>query len=205
MATNSPKNRDYFITINESAECYNDAFTIVKETNFAFYAGIYHDKDTKILDDGTIETKAKHLHIMLELQNPVSFESIRKRFAGAHIEVPKYKRSAYQYLLHSSPNSGEKYQYALEEIITNSMPSLKAILESETFEVFKENQFLRYMAEGIRSPYQFTKRFGLNAYKQYWKAYADMLHELANDDEMKRDLDEEIARIEEDFDNKLPF
>lgn len=206
-SSNSPKSRDYFITINEGAECYNELDNIVKSLNYRLYAYIMHDKDVlEAVNEQTGELntkpKKKHYHLMLELKNPVSFNSIQNKFKGAHIETPKYKKSAYQYLLHNSPNSKEKYQYELEEIITNSLEQVKFTIESEDFELFYENQFLRYIAQGTRTTYQFAKRFGLNAYKQYWSAYSAMLESLSSDLEMQQDLQrEELALLEEE----LPF
>lgn len=203
--SNSPKYRDYFITINQGAECYETALDAIREMNFVLYAAIYHDKDYIVNEDGTTTLKPKHLHIMVELKNPVSFDGMCRRLMGAHIESPKYKKSAYQYLLHNSPNSKDKYQYGFDEIITSSPESVKAIIASETFEVFKENEFLRYMAQGCKTPYQFAKRFGLNAYRQYWKPYCEMLTQLRNDEEMKRDMEEMMLLLEKEEDGALPW
>ena len=190
MASNSPKNRDYFITINKGAECYNELKEIIETPNYKLYAMIKHDKDI-LLDMATGETtpKVEHYHIMIELKNPISFNSIQNKFKGAHIEVPKYKKSTYQYLLHNSPNSKEKYQYDFTEIISNNLELVKDAIENEDFEIFKENQWLRYMAEGTITSYQFVKRFGMNVYKQYWSVYAQMIKELENDAEMQRDYE----------------
>lgn len=207
MASNSPKSRDYFITINEGAECYEEIENIIQTLKYKLYALIKHDKDVLRTEDeqtGVInETPKKtHYHLMVELENPISFNSMQNKFKGAHIETPKYKKSAYQYLLHNSPNSKEKYQYDVNEIITNSLEQVKYIIESETFELFYENQFLRYIAQGTRTSYQFAKRFGLNAYKQYWAVYNEMIRALQNDEEMQQDLErEKLALIEEE----LPF
>ena len=80
-SSNSPKYRDFFITINESAECYNDIEEIIKDLNVNVYALIVHDKD--ILEQTDKETgelvqipKKVHKHLMLELKNPISFNSI---------------------------------------------------------------------------------------------------------------------------------
>lgn len=206
MGANSPKYRDFFITINEGAECYDDALEILKnQLNYKLYGAIYHDKD-KIVEIGTDgevhETpKKKHLHIVVEVKNPVSFQAMQNRFAGAHIDTIKYKKSAYQYLIHNSPKSKEKYQYAVDEIISNDLQAVKFAIETEDYEQFRENNWLRYMAEGTRTAYQFTKRFGLNIYKQYWKPYNDMLENLSKDEEMQKDLEEMMASIEDD----LPF
>ena len=205
MGANSPKSRDFFITINQGAKCYGEALEIVKNLNYKLYGFIVHDADVIVETDENGVTKytpkLTHIHIMLELKNPVSFNGMLNRFEGAHIEIPRFKKSAYQYLIHNTLNSKEKYQYPLERIISNDLQSVKFTIESETFELFKENNFLRYIAEGTRTPYQFTKRFGLNAYRQYWKPYADMLENLKVDKEMQIDLD----RMQEAIRNELPF
>lgn len=203
MGTNSPKFRDYFITINKGAPCYEDALEIVKETNYKLFGLIVHDKDVLIEQDETTgemkqTPKAVHKHIVLEVKNPVSFEAMKNRFQGAHIETIKFKKSAYQYLVHNSPKSKEKYQYTTDEIISNDLQAVKFAIETEDFEVFKENNWLRYIAEGTRTAYQFTKRFGLNVYKQYWKAYADMLENLNTDEEMQADYRDMLKTIEDE-------
>lgn len=201
MGTNSPKFRDFFITINEGAPCYDEALEIVKELNIKLYALIVHDKDILYNDNGEcLGPKKTHKHIMLEVNNPLSFSAMQKRFPGAHIEIPKYKKSAYQYLIHNLPSAKEKYQYPLNDIITNDISAIKFIIESETFELFQENKFLLYIAEGVRTPYQFVKRFGLNVYRQYWNPYRDMLSQLDYDEEMKTDLSMLLANNDD-----LPF
>lgn len=205
MPSNSPRSRDYFITINQGAKSYDEALEIVKSLNTKLYAAIYHDKDILQEKDEngviTEKPKKKHLHIMLELKNPTSFNSIQNKFEGAHIETPRYKKSAYQYLIHNSTRSKEKYQYSPDEIISNDLKAVKFYIESEDYEVFKENMWLRYVAEGTRTSYQFTKRFGLNVYKQYWKPYSDMLKELNVDEEMQHDLED----LEKALEDELPF
>lgn len=202
---NSPKYRDFFITINQEAKSYENVLEIVKELNYKLYAFIVHDKD-ELIDKETGEHKGHkqtHKHLMLELKNPVSFNGMQNRFAGAHIDIPKYKKSAYQYLIHNSPRSkGEKYEYSLEDIITNDKALVKHIIETETNELFIETKFLVYMIEGVRTPYQFAKRFGLNAYKQYWHAFNDMLMQVKNDEDMQND----IAKLQkEQLKDDLPF
>lgn len=203
MATNSPKYRDFFITINQDAESYENALEIVKDLNFKLYALIIHDKDILVNDGGEITPKRTHKHIMLEVKNPLSFNSMQERFKGAHIEIPKYKKSAYQYLVHNSPNSRQKYQYNANDIISNDLLAVKHLIENETNELFIETKFLIYINEGIRTPYQFVKRFGLSTYKQYWKAYNDMLIQLQTDEEMQNDLLELRQNVAND--DELPF
>ena len=201
----SPKTRDYFITANEGAECYEDLLERVQNTNYGLYGYIVHDKDMLVEPDGTTKPKKVHKHVVIELKNPVSFQSMQNKFPGAHIETIKYKKSAYQYLIHSNRSAREKYQYPLENIVSNNMALVKSAIESETCELFKETEFLRYIAEGVRTPYQFVKRFGLNAYKQYWKPYDDMLVALDGDEEMQADLLKLQGRLADEQAHDLPF
>lgn len=170
MAVNSPKYRAYFITINESAECYENALEIAKEMKYDLYALIIHDKDI----DENGQPKKVHKHLVIELINPISFNSIQKRFNGAHIEPIKYKKSSYQYLIHNSPNSKEKYQYDPNDIISNNLDLVKNIIESEEVEIFNEAKLLQYIAMGIVTQYLFFKHFGLETTKKYWKTYNEL-------------------------------
>lgn len=203
MATNSPKYRDFFITINQGADCYKEALEKVKELNYKLYAFIVHDKDKNVDKQGQITLKKTHIHIMLEVKNPLSFNSMQERFKGARIDIPKYKKSAYQYLVHNSPNSRQKYQYNADDIISNDLLAVKHIIKTETNELFIETKFLIYINEGVRTPYQFVKRFGLSAYKQYWKAYNDMLYQLQDDEEMQEDLEALRSDIANDINDDI--
>lgn len=198
----SPKYRDFFITINEGATCYDSASDIVLSLNYKLYALIKHDKDVLINEDGLQVPKKTHLHIVVELKNPISFESMQNKFEGAHIDTIKYKKAAYQYLIHNRPNAREKYQYDCNEIVSNNLYAVKESIEAEEgLRIFKENQFLLYICEGITTPYQFVKAFGLNVYKQYWKAYNDMLIISMTDEDMQHDMELIKKAMMED----LPF
>lgn len=198
----SPKFRDYFITINQGAESYDNALEITKELKTKLYALIVHDKDNEVTDDGDLKPKKVHKHIVLELVNPISFSSMQNKYQGAHIEVVKYKKTAYQYLIHNRPNAKEKYQYDVKDIVSNNHAAVKeAITAEEGLRLFNEREFLRYIVEGIKTPYQFVKAFGLNVYKQYWKTYQEMLIFSQTDEDMQSDMD--AIRIA--MDEELPF
>lgn len=205
-SANSPKTRDYLITANQGAESYDDFLERIENLNYVLYAMIVHDKDVILeVDPNTGEThevpKKVHKHAVIELRNAVSFNSIQKKFPGAHIDTIHYKKSAYQYLIHNRPNARDKYQYDANEIISNSLDAVKETIKSETFELFQENAFMKYIAQGTLTSYQFTKRFGLNVYRQYWKPYSDMLDCLKFDEEAQADLE----RIKKALDDELPF
>ena len=198
----SPKYRDYFITVNKGAESFENAFDIVGDLNYVLYAYIVHDKDKEIQEDGSLTPKKLHKHIVVELKNPITFKSMQDKFKGAHIENIKYKKAAYQYLIHNRPNAREKYQYDLKEIVSNNLPAVKeAINQEEGLRLFAENQFLLYIAEGITTPYRFVKCFGLNSYKQYWRPYSEMLSLSQSDEDMIRDLEQ----VKKQLEDELPF
>lgn len=197
MKNETSKSRCFFITANESAECYASMLEAIKDCNYTLYALIKHDKDVN--EDGTF--KKEHYHAMVELANPVSFLSMQKRFKGAHIEIPNFKKSAYQYLVHNSPKSKTKYQYSLDEIVTNSKESIKSIIESEEIEPFIENNFLRYIAQGCDTQYRFVKRFGFEQYYKYWKTYYQMILELKVD----REMQEDFQKVDNALNEEMPF
>ena len=58
------KYRDYFITINEGAESYENALDIVKELNTKLYALITHNKDVLVDAEGLTQPKKTHIHIV---------------------------------------------------------------------------------------------------------------------------------------------
>lgn len=174
MASNSPKYRAYFITINEGAPCYDNALDIAKEMRHEIYALITHDKD---LDENG-ERKKTHKHLVLELVNPIAFTSMQNHFKGAHIEPVKYKKSAYQYLIHNSLTSKEKYQYELNAIVSNNFELVKEIIESEEVETFNEAKVLLYHYQGITTQYLFFKHFGIETTKKYWPTYKQLCDEV---------------------------
>lgn len=210
MGTNSPKNRAYFITINESAPCYDEALEIAKNMKVELYALIIHDKDI----DENGQRKKTHKHLVLELVNPIAFTSMQKHFKGAHVEVVKYKKSTYQYLIHNSPLSQEKYQYELNAIVSNNFELVKEIITSEEVETFNEAKVLLYHYRGITTQYLFFKHFGLETTKKYWTTYkqlCDEINQVIFAKETGADLTEQQQELFNDYQamviasNDLPF
>lgn len=198
---NSPKYRDYFITANQGAECYEKLQDIILSLKYERYAWIIHDKDFEVLEDGTLRPKKTHKHLCLELTNPLSFNSIQKKFAGAHIEAMKLKQASYQYLIHNRPNAKEKYQYSLDEIITNDPNGLKALMEREIKEVFNPDRVFFYMARGIYTSIQFLNVFGYETWKREWKDY----DRLARDARADTEGQELIKQAFDTLNDELPF
>lgn len=186
MSEKSDRSRLFFLTAHKNAPCFEHMEEILKDGKFELYALILHDKD--IEEDGTITPP--HWHAVLECPNARTFNAIRKQFEGAHIVIPDYKKSTYQYLLHNSPNSKEKYQYDFEKIISNSPESVKAIIESEEYEPFQVNRVNEYIVEGTTTAFRFNNRFGFDQYCKYWKNFYLYYKEVINDTEAQSALDE---------------
>lgn len=206
MSITSPKYRNYFITINQGAESYENALEIVKDLNTSLYALIVHDKDEELDDEGVFIPKKVHKHLCVELRNAITFQSMQKKFVGAHIEVMKYRKASYQYLVHNRPNAKEKYQYDTSAIISNNLDSVKDIINAEEgAREFSEYDFIRYIAEGITTAFQFAKIFGLRVYKEYWRAYWEMISLSEHDIEMIKAINDMRKTIMEEQEEELPF
>lgn len=175
--------RNWFIEINQGAECFEHLLEIVESWHgVTLYALIFHDKDKHLktsVDTQTGETtqaweiQPKHAHLCLELKNACTFSAIQKKLPGAHIDVMEARKSAYLYLTHESPNSkGIKYQYAFEEIISNNIEEVKRLVtQCDQFEPFHEEDAMLYIAQGTTNYYYFVKRFGLSQAGKWWRSY----------------------------------
>ena len=84
----SNKKRDYFITINSGASCYQSGKATYENMEEYLYAVLNHINyacwDEEIGDNGNL-----HIHLFVSLQNAISFGSIRKKFDGANIQPKK--------------------------------------------------------------------------------------------------------------------
>lgn len=192
--------KEFFITAHLGAVCYEDIENIVGEINTDLYAVITHDRDLVLKDDGTWEATPTHKHVVLLLKNGTTLKSITNKFEGAHVELIKYKNKAIKYLIHSTDNAREKYQYDLEDILTNNLERVKAVINLVEKEHFDEDQYKQYIADGTTTKYRFIERFGLGAYKQWWRPFSDAIIESYNDGEMKEEIERLITEKE-----GLPF
>ena len=83
-------------------------------TQFKDFAMIIHDKD---VNKETNALKPPHLHIVIQLKNTMTIESIAKAIGVQPQYVNKIRKStksAYLYLVHR--NAPEKYQYSVDEV-----------------------------------------------------------------------------------------
>lgn len=171
--------RNYFLTVNEGAQCFPAFAHYVDQSGREWGAWILHDKD-----EGT----SPHIHAVLTFPNGKTSRTIAKAFPGAHVEPCRSIRNAVAYLLHKTPSSMEdgKHEYEASEIVSTDPESLNAILTAPEarHEPFSDASIVCYIAQQTVTPYRFLQRFGIEAYKAYWRAYKEILDSQHWDEEL---------------------
>lgn len=166
------KCRNYFLTCNPSAECYQAFGQMVGACGASYFAYILHDKD---------DTGNKHFHAVLSFDNARAFNSIINAFKGCHVEECRDLEKACKYLLHLTPASVSdgKHQYKPEEVHTNSLAILNRYLSAVDFEEFDPALIPEYLADGnCLTSYTFVRRFGVKNYNACWKVFNDCLRDF---------------------------
>ena len=100
------RTRNWFITINQNAECFaefKETITCINKLTFAY---ILHDKD--------IQTEP-HYHCVLKYEDAKTFGMIQKHFKGAHIEPAESMYKCCRYLIHL--DDPDKFQYSTTEVV----------------------------------------------------------------------------------------
>lgn len=193
--TNDKRCSYWFITINKNANCYNDFTniinTLVEKYPYFEYSYIYHTK--KEIDDIDDEN---HIHLVIYWkQQTRSFNTMKKLFNGAHIELTNRQRyyRCVQYLIHK--NDKTKTQYLLSDIKSNmNTTELADVINSygyhyELFESQKLEEYINScLSSGKPNIYYFFERFGIDAIKPYYFIIKDLIivgskeyHDLYND------------------------
>ena len=156
-AENNTNNRakNWFITINNGAICFKDLDKIIQQETHCTYYLIYHDKDN---------IKQPHYHLVILYQNARSFNSMKNKYDGAHIEICNFPHYAIRYLIHK--DNPEKEQYQVEEIRHNDIVQhLLDIMNESIKEPFDPNRIIEYYNEGCKTFLMFYTRFGENLTK----------------------------------------
>lgn len=157
------KYRNYFITINEGAKCYNNIDEILASiSNTCDYAYIYHndieevkdiDEFKEMIENG--EELKQHIHLVIKFYNQRNFNAVMKMFEGAHIEVSKSIVASCRYLCHL--DNTDKKKYDIRDVIQHN------------------NLFDRYYASGeifsYESIYNNINRGIINDYNDVLKIY----------------------------------
>lgn len=159
----SNRHKNYFITINKNAPCFDNLDAILKQETNCSYAYIIHDKDFNINDDGTHSPKNLHKHVVILFENARTFASMQKKYDGAHIEPVEYVNSTMQYLIHQ--NNPEKAQYTILDITSNIADIATYFTTSK--EPFDADKILDYYIQGTKTFIMFYQRFGaqINKYQ----------------------------------------
>lgn len=100
------RTRNWFITINQNAECFaefKEKITCINKLTFAY---ILHDKD--------IQTEP-HYHCVLKYEDAKTFGMIQKHFKGAHIEPAESMYKCCRYLIHL--DDLDKFQYSTSDVV----------------------------------------------------------------------------------------
>lgn len=100
------RTRNWFITINQNAECFADFKEKITCINKLTFAYILHDKD--------IQTEP-HYHCVLKYEDAKTFGMIQKHFNGAHIEQVESMYKCCRYLIHL--DDPDKFQYSASEVV----------------------------------------------------------------------------------------
>lgn len=173
MTSNRAKN--WFITINKGATCFDKVYDItLEQTNCTYYL-ILHDRDN---------IKQEHYHLILLYQNARTYDSIFKKYEGAHIEQCDYPVKAIRYLIHK--DNPEKEPYTINEIKHNDdNKHLEEIMQEQLVEPFDPNKIIFYYYEGYKSLLDFYGRFGVNINK-YITLIKNVLNELETLEKAKK-------------------
>lgn len=113
------KDRIWFLTIDQEAECYKSVESIAYSLNNCTFDMIYHDADG--------EKQKKHCHLVLCFRTPRVDTTVKQLFAGATLEDFHDLNKVPSYLLHDSKQRQEQGErvYHFGDIITNDPYALK--------------------------------------------------------------------------------
>lgn len=135
--------RNYFLTINENAECFNNLEDYIKSINCK-YAYIVHT-----------DTDNLHYHLVLLFQNPRYLSNIKKIFSGAHIENIRDINLTCRYLLHLDED--DKKVYSISNVKTNF--NFCDYIDFG-FEYFNPNNIIEDIENGCVTLAHFYKKYG---------------------------------------------
>lgn len=180
------RTRNWFITINQNAECFADFKEKITCINKLTFAYILHDKD--------IQTEP-HYHCVLKYEDAKTFGMLQKHFPGAHIEPAESIYKCCRYLLHL--DDLDKFQYSASEVVdtqnlfgyyVNHDDHLK--LDEVTLLENVENGTITNIIDAIRL-------FGLKQVNLYRNTINEVLYTL------QRDRDSELKSILKAYQTRL--
>ena len=180
------RNRNWFLTINQEADCYGKLRSIMIDnaSTFKHYAYIKHDKDNE---------EQPHFHLCLEYKNARTFTQVKAMFEGSHVEEMEYKNMSYQYLIHK--NDPQKYQYEIDNVITLEKDYLMLMLNNNEYDKLDTTTLIEAINSGIHTYTELILKFGLNQVNMYH----NLINKLFNE-QFEKQLEfknNEIKRLEQ--------
>lgn len=175
------KIRNWFLTINEGAECYQEVPQILEKYENAEFSYILHDKDNE---------EQPHYHICILFKNARTFECMQRTFKGAHIEVMESKYKCFRYLLHL--DDADKYQYPLDEVhqLGNNVEYYST--HDEYIKLDTESVLENIKNGVIRDIYDAVKLFGIKQCNMYRNIITELIDKVKD----KEYIDEvEVFRL----------
>lgn len=160
------KVRNWFLTINQEAECFNEVKTILANYEKAEFSAILHDKDN---------TEQPHWHVCILFKNARTFETMQNTFKGAHIEVMESKYNCFRYLLHLDDK--DKHQYDISEVFERGNNTEYYIQHDEYIKLDTESLIEHIKNGEVRSFYDAVMVFGLKQCTVYRNSINQILEE----------------------------
>lgn len=160
------KVRNWFLTINQEADCFNEVKTILANYEKAEFSAILHDKDN---------TEQPHWHVCILFKNARTFETMQNTFKGAHIEVMESKYNCFRYLLHLDDK--DKYQYDISEVFERGNNTEYYIQHDEYIKLDTESLIEHIKNGEVRSFYDAVMVFGLKQCSVYRNSINQILEE----------------------------
>lgn len=160
------KVRNWFLTINQEAECFNEVKTILANYEKAEFSAILHDKDN---------AEQPHWHVCILFKNARTFETMQNTFKGAHIEVMESKYNCFRYLLHLDDK--DKYQYNISEVFERGN-NTEYYIEHDEYIKLDTESLIEHIKNGeVRSFYDAVMVFGLKQCTVYRNSINQILEE----------------------------
>lgn len=167
----------WFLTINKGSECFEK----LSELDFDlknYMKGVQNADCEFYFIHHKFNTNDWHCHLYLHYETPQRFETIQRRFKGAHIEQSSKdrKRKAIRYLLHL--DNKEKEQYDIECIESNvPMHIYEHYFVDNEFKPDNIIQIIEsYVEKGIEPTIvDFVRDYGLEAIKSYYFVIKDFV------------------------------
>lgn len=160
------KVRNWFLTINQEAECFNEVKTILANYEKAEFSAILHDKDN---------AEQPHYHVCILFKNARTFETMQNTFKGAHIEVMESKYNCFRYLLHLDDK--DKFQYDIKEVFERGN-NTEYYIEHDEYLKLDTESLIEHIKNGeVRSFYDAVMVFGLKQCTVYRNSINQILEE----------------------------